>query len=166
MKQIAEASGMSYGLVYHYFESKVQIFRYLVNFALTESLSTLYAVLDAPGTAWEKIENLSTILAKNALTGESSQYFLIMLQAITQGKTIPGFLDYLSEQFDAYYEKIVPVVIEAQKSGDAVEGNPVVLSAAYLSFVWGLALFAFQGRGLEEKITPEILTNVLRKRLK
>jgi AcrR family transcriptional regulator len=66
MKQIARATGLSYGLVYHYFPSKAKIFRHLVDFALESSMNAMDTALNVPGTAWEKIENLSKILVKNA----------------------------------------------------------------------------------------------------
>ncbi|MBN2531549.1 MAG: TetR/AcrR family transcriptional regulator [Spirochaetales bacterium] len=163
MKQITKVSGLSYGLVYYYFPSKERIFRHLIDFAFESSIFALNTAMDVPGTAWEKIENLSTILVRNALSGESSLYFLIMLQAMTQGKSIPGLLDYVVKRSEAYYEKLVPVIIQAQKSGEAVKGDPVVLAAAYFSFVQGLATLVFQGKGMEKKIIPEILINVLRK---
>jgi AcrR family transcriptional regulator len=161
MKQIARATGLSYGLVYHYFPSKAKIFRHLVDFALESSMNAMDTALNVPGTAWEKIENLSKILVKNALMGESSLYFLIIQQAMTQGKGIPG-LDYIPERTSEYYEKLAPFITQAQKSGEAVKGDPVALAAAYFSFIQGLATLAFQRKGLEKKITPGMLSNVLR----
>jgi len=162
MKQISQATGMSYGLVYHYFSSKEEVFRHLLDFALDSSMAALNTALDAPGTAWGKIETLSAILVENALTSESSLYFLIVTQAMTQGKGIPGLREPIEERFTAYYDRVVPVIVQAQEAGDAVEGDPVALAAAYFSFVQGLALLIFQGKGMEKKITSGILSNVLR----
>ncbi len=162
MKQISQATGMSYGLVYHYFSSKEEVFRHLLDFALDSSMAALNTALDAPGTAWGKIETLSAILVENALTSESSLYFLIVTQAMTQGKGIPGLREHIEERFTAYYDRLVPVIVQAQEAGDAVEGDPVALAAAYFSFVQGLALLIFQGKGMEKKITSGILSNVLR----
>jgi AcrR family transcriptional regulator len=162
MKQIARATGLSYGLVYHYFPSKEKIFRHLVDFALDGTIKAMHAFLDAPGKAWEKIEQYSAMLVKNALTGESALYFLIMLQAMTQGKSIPGLLAYVEKRTTSYFEAFTPVIAQAQKSGDAVKGDPAVLAAAYFSFLQGLSLFVFHRKGLEKKITPDILMGVLR----
>jgi AcrR family transcriptional regulator len=162
MKQIAQATGLSYGLVYHYFPSKEKIFRHLVDFALEGSITAMHALMDAPGTAWEKIEAYSAMVVSTMFSGETSLYFVIMLQAMTQGKRIPDLLDHISKRIEVYYEKFVPVIVEAQKSGDAVQGDPVALATAYFSFVQGLATLVFQGKGLEKKITPGILINLLR----
>jgi len=118
--------------------------------------------MGAPGSEWEKIESYSSLLVKNALTGSSAQYFLIMLQAMTQGKSIPGLLKYVQRRTTAYFEIFTPIIARAQKSGEAAKGDPQVLAAAYFSFLQGLALFVFHKKGLEKKITPEILLSVLR----
>ena len=55
-----------------------------------------------------------------------------------------------------------PVIAEAQKSGEASPGDPEALAAAYFSFIQVLATLAFQRKGLKKKITPGILSNVLR----
>jgi len=162
MKQIARATGLSYGLVYHYFPSKEKVFRSLLDFALEIPMAALNAIFDGPGTAWEKIENLSAILVGSSLSGESSLYFFFVLQAMTQGKGIPGVRGQVDKRITAYYEKFIPFLIQAQQSGEAVKGDPAALTAAYFSFVQGLALLAFQGKGMEKKITPGMLTNVLR----
>jgi AcrR family transcriptional regulator len=164
MRQIARATGLSYGLVYHYFPSKAKIFRHILESALGFPLVALNTALDAPGTAWEKIENLSALLAKNAFSGESSRYFLFVLHAMTQGKGIPGLAGLIEKYITAYYKKIVPFIVQAQKSGQAVKGDPETLAAAFFSLIQGLALYSFQGKGLKKKITPDILSNVLRNR--
>ena len=164
MRRIARATGLSYGLVYHYFPSKAKIFRHILESALEIPLVALNTALGAPGTAWEKIDNLSAYMARNVFSGESSRYFLFVLHAMTQGKGIPGLAGLIGKYITAYYEKIVPFIIQAQKSGEAVEGHPETLAAAYFSLIQGLALFSFQGKGLKKKITPDILSNVLRNR--
>jgi AcrR family transcriptional regulator len=162
MKQIAQASGLSYGLIYHYFPSKERVFRHLVDFALESTIAGMHAFLDGPGAAWEKIERYSAILIQTALTGESSQYFLIMLQAMTQGKAIPGLLDHIQKRSTVYFEMMAPIIAEAQKTGEAAQGDPLVLATAFFSLLQGLSLFMFHRKGFEKNITPEILISVLR----
>lgn len=162
IKKITTATGLSYGLVYHYFPSKAKIFNHLVNMALDKSISTINKALEVGGTAWEKIRNLSAVLVRDALTGESSLYFIIMIQALTQGKTIAGLLETIRERSVLHYQKMVPLILEAQKSGEVIKGDAVVLATAYFSFIQGLALSVIDGNGMEKRITPNILTNILR----
>jgi len=164
MKRIAERAGLSYGLVYHYFPSKADVFRSLVDFALESTIAGMQMVLSQPGTAWERLERWSEVLIPNALAGASSRYFLVMLQAMTQARTIPGLLEHINERTAVYFQTLAPVIREAQQSGDAVDGDPEVLATAFLSFLQGLALFVFHREELAKSVTPEMLISVLRKR--
>jgi AcrR family transcriptional regulator len=164
MKRITQATGLSYGLVYHYFSSKEAVFRHTVESSLEGSKKATAEILGTPGTAWEKIERLSAFLVGEALAGESSLYFLVVLQAMTQVKSLSDFHSRVIESVEAYYEILSPYILEAQESGEAVQGDPLVLAAAYFSFVQGLALLGVQGNGLMDKITPEILLGVLRRK--
>jgi AcrR family transcriptional regulator len=163
MKQIAQAAGLSYGLVYHYFPSKEMIFCNLVDFALDSSFNTITSGLDFSGTAWDKIMNLSESLSKQAFSGESALLFIIMMQALTQGRRIPGLAAHIAERSREHYGSLIPVIAQAQRDGKVAEGDPIMLSAAYFSFVQGLALLAFGGQGMEKKIRPEMLYSVLKK---
>ena len=161
MEQIMRASGLSKGLVYHYFPSKEKIFFYLVDTALDISRNTWQDALDSPGTAWEKIEKLSENIVKVAFTDESSRYSLIMVQATTQGKGIPGLMEHIYQRM-AYSSRLLPLIIEAQESGEAVQGDPELLFFAYVGLVQGFVLFLLDSDELKKKITPQILTSVLR----
>jgi AcrR family transcriptional regulator len=161
MEHIMQVSGLSKGLVYHYFPSKEKVFFHLVDSALEISSNTWKDAFDSPGTAWEKIEKLSDNISKIAFTDESSLYSLIMIQAVTQGKGIPGLLEHIFERM-AYYSELLPLILEAQKSGEAAQGDPDVLMITYVALVQGLALFLPGNDELRKKITPEIFTKVLR----
>lgn len=163
MKRIAEASGLSYGLVYHYYPSKEAVFRKLLGYALEGPLAAMEATLDRPGPAWEGIERLSRRLAGAAFSGESSRYFFIVTQALSLGEGIPGLPRDIEDHLAAYYRALVPAIERAQAEGDAAAGDPGTLAAAYFALVQGLALLSFQQRGLERRISPEILCSVLRR---
>jgi len=161
MEQIRQVSGLSKGLVYHYFPSKENLFFHLVDSALEISRNTWKDALDSPGTAWEKIEKLSDNIVKIAFTDESSLYSLIMVQAMTQGKGIPGLMEHIYQHL-TYYTELQPLIIEAQKSGEAVPGDPDLLAFTYIALVQGFTLFSLNDDELKKKITPEIFTKVLR----
>ena len=161
MEKIMKASGLSKGLLYHYFPSKEKVFFHLVDTALEISRNTWQAAFDSPGTAWEKIEKLSENIVKIAFTDESSLYSLIMIQAVTEGKGIPGLLEHVFQNL-AYYTGLHALILEAQKSGEAAEGDADVLMFTYISLIQGLTLYTSQDDELRKKLTPDIFTNVLR----
>ena len=161
MEKIMKASGLSKGLVYHYFPSKEKVFFHLVDSALEISKNTWMDAFDSPGTAWEKIEKLSGNIVKIAFTEEASLYSLIMIQAVTEGKGIPGLLEHVFQKL-AYYTGLHALILEAQKSGEAAEGDAEVLMFTYISLIQGLTLYTSQDDALRKKLTPDIFTNVLR----
>jgi AcrR family transcriptional regulator len=161
MEHIMQVSGLSKGLVYHYFPSKEKVFFHLVDTALEISGNSWGAALNSPGTAWEKIEKLSENIVKIAFTDESSLYSLIMIQAATQGKSIPGLMEHIFHRL-SFYDGLLPLIIEAQESGEAAPGDPGLLMIMYISLVQGLVLFLLDDDVMKKKITPEVLTNVLR----
>lgn len=165
MKNIMQASGLSKGLIYHYFPSKEKIFFHLVGSALEISKKAWTEALNLSGTAWQKIENLSEILYKISFTDDSSLYFLIMVQATTQGKGIPGLMEYIIKR-GSHFDLLPPLISKAQQSGDAVQGDPTVLSTTYLALFQGYLLSLFQDKDVIKKITPETFTDVLRNRVK
>jgi AcrR family transcriptional regulator len=161
MAHIMQVSGLSKGLVYHYFPSKEKIFLHLIDTALEISKNIWEDAFASPGTAWEKIEKLSENVVRIAFTDESSLYSLIMVQAATQGKSIPGLMEHIYQRL-TFYNGLLPLIIEAQKSGEAAPGDPGLLMIAYVSLVQGLVLFSLDDNEMKKIITPEILTKVLR----
>lgn len=161
MNQIMQVSGLSKGLVYHYFPSKEKMFYYLIDSAISISRGIWMEALDSPGTAWQKIEILSEHLVKNAFTNESLLYSRIILQATTQGKGIPGLLEYIF-QHATHFNLLLPLIIEAQKSGEAAQGDPGLMASTYFALYQGYMLILLHDNELRKKVTPEIFTNVLR----
>jgi AcrR family transcriptional regulator len=162
MEHIMRVSGLSKGLIYHYFPSKEKIFFHLVNTALEISKNTWQDAFTSPGTAWEKIEKLSENVVKVAFTEESSRYSLIMIQAVIQGKAVPGLTEHIMQGLSYSYD-LLPLIIEAQRSGEAAQGDPQMLMLTYIACIQGLTLFTFNDDEVRKNITPEIFTNVLRK---
>lgn len=161
MEQIMRVSGLSKGLVYHYFPSKEKMFFYLIDAAIEISRNTWSPALDAPGTSWEKLEKLSDNLVKTAFTEESCLYSRIILQAVIQGKGVPGLLEYIF-QHATHFNELLPLIVGAQKMGEAAPGDPEVLASTYFALYQGFTLVLFQNDELKKKITPEIFTQVLR----
>ncbi len=84
IQAIAELSGFSYGLVYHYFPSKDAVFTALVGIAL-EAAQSLISLLSSPSR-----ENLATF-ARYATADPSPLYFAVITEALTK-KNVPAEL--------------------------------------------------------------------------
>jgi len=159
MEQIMKVSGLSKGIVYHYFPSKEKLFLHLVDSAFVISRNIWKKALEAPGTAWEKIERLTESLVKTTFTEESSLYFLIMFQATTQGKIIAGLMEHIAQN-SAHFAELPRLIMDAQKSGEAAQGDPGVMASTYFALFQGYTLILHGNDELKEKITPEIFINL------
>jgi hypothetical protein len=84
-----------------------------------------------------------------------------MVQAMTQGSSIPGLMEY-TLQNSTHYDELIPLIIEAQESGEAAPGDPDLLSSSYFAIFQGFTLILSIDPEMRSKITPEIFTNVLR----
>ncbi|HEY6286176.1 MAG TPA: helix-turn-helix domain-containing protein, partial [Ktedonobacteraceae bacterium] len=60
MTDIAAAAGVSYGLTYHYFKDKEEIFTKLVEEALSSALALMQYARKIPGTPWERLHWLTS----------------------------------------------------------------------------------------------------------
>jgi AcrR family transcriptional regulator len=163
MRKITDASKLSYGLVYHYFKSKEEVFNYMVVDALDRAQEVFKNALNGKGSAWEKLVCLSNTLLKESLDGDAALYFHVMLQALTQGKNIPELKEKIDLSSECLFRIIIPVIVQAQESGNAALDEPMAMAIAYLSMVQGLALFHFQQENISKMVTPDILLNVLRR---
>lgn len=161
MKKIAQATGLSYGLVYHYFPSKDDLFRHLVDQSLDMSARTLKQGLESQGSPQEKLERLAQVMARELAQEDSYFYFVIMLQALTQAKSLPGLMDHIHGRSALHYQLLLPVVAEAQALGFVGPGNPQVLCATFFAFVQGIALLCFQEKDMRQLITPSMFLKQL-----
>ncbi len=63
----------------------------------------------------EKIEKLSENIVKIAFANESSTHSLIMVQAATQGKGIPGLMEHILHRM-AFRNGLLPLIICFEES--------------------------------------------------
>jgi AcrR family transcriptional regulator len=163
ISDIASRAGMSHGILYHYFKSKQDIFRELVDYALDTSIAAVNAALEIEGSAWEKIRNLVDSLIRVAINAKSSHYFLIMIQAMTQGRAIAGLQPYIMEKSKSHYANLIPLIIRAQAEGKAVEGDPTQIADCFFALIQGLAVNHLQNQQGGQSVTPDIILNLFRR---
>lgn len=161
MKMIAQETGLSYGLIYHYFKSKEEVFLYLIEEALTLTGNIFNRVLTEEQPAWRALSNLSAALLSESLTGDATLYFHVMLQAFTQVNHLTGLSDRLNAYSEILMRQMVGVILRGQQEGTVAAGNPVALATTYLSLIQGLALYAFHDERVAQMMTPDDLLRIL-----
>lgn len=141
ISDIAERTGMSQGLVYHYFKSKEEIFTWLIGNAMQKMNEAALNLEKLPVSAKEKIvlavEGLLKGFEMNADT--SSYYFLITQTALSDAYPNEA-KEIIRAQNDVKYDVMARIFKEGQKNGEVNGFDPKEMATVFFSSVNGLAL--------------------------
>lgn len=133
ISDIAEALGISVGLLFHYYESKEKLYMELVQMGVEGTKNSEKTTFDDPVAYFEKI--LDGLLTAAHETPWVCQMFALMAQAQRPG--IPEEIRQLAMTVDQI--RFSSVLIEqGQKLGSIREGDPMALSNAFWCCVQGL----------------------------
>ena len=160
ISDIAKAAGLSHGLVYHYFDSKEEVFYTLVRQALQVSGDSLLMVDAMPIAPIEKVRQTATYIMNGIAAGqETSYYFLIVMHAsVMEG---PGRDRYIAGS-DAAIHTMVKILSEGQQAEQVREGDTMGMSIMFFSAIMGLAVHNLTMPGFSMP-DPELLVNMVKK---
>lgn len=137
MADIAREAGISYGLLYHYFDTKERIFSAAVERG-TRGFDKLIAVSqEQPGSPWERIYQLTALILEGMK--RVPEGFLVANQAFVSSDTPAEVRKMAAEQSMQSFDLFLALIIEGQKVGQVVEGNPRELTQLYFSCIGGIA---------------------------
>lgn len=139
ISEIAKEAGLSHGLVYHYFNSKDEIFITLVKKALEGSK----LVVDL--ASQQKLSPLDQLhwLTKTILTGLSNDgayFFLIIVQAFTSDAVPDQVKEMISSNSSSTFEGILPIILAGQQAGQIVKEDPAKLASSYFAMIQGISM--------------------------
>ena len=135
---IAAEAGVSHGLVYHYFQSKDQIFAALVELAMQVALQTTRGAAEQPGTPWDRIAGMVETMVMGARFGP--EYYALVQQAFASEAVPEPIRRAAWEQGRLCQEAIAKAITEGQAAGEVIPGDPMKLAALVYAFVQGLAM--------------------------
>ncbi|MFC5734695.1 TetR/AcrR family transcriptional regulator [Cytobacillus gottheilii] len=145
VSDIAKEAKLSYGLVYHYFESKEQIFATLVKTATESSLEVVNEAKLYKGTPIQKLKWMTETILNNISSGDGIYLYLIMIQASTSDSVPDEVKEYLmGGNANSPVSATIPIIIEGQNKGEIIKEDPVKLAVAYYAFIQGLAINKIQ----------------------
>jgi AcrR family transcriptional regulator len=135
IKDIASAVGMSVGLLFHYFESKEELYLELVSLGIEGPMSSLQTGDADVFTFFEK--TAERILSYIKTDPFVSKMFVLMHQAY-YSEDVPLSVKELLKGFDIY-SPTADMIRCGQKTGSIREGDPVALAIAFWSAIQGIA---------------------------
>jgi AcrR family transcriptional regulator len=151
---IAAASGMSQGLVYHYFQSKEAIYTELIRFAFSRMNSACRWLENHTAAPEEKIRIAIEELFKGFEEKEETSYYYLLIAQATMSAAVPEEVKrILSEESIVPYNTIHDILIEGQKKGTIRMYDARDLALLFWTSIKGLAVHkAVHGAGCR---TPE-----------
>ncbi|MHB8106299.1 MAG: TetR/AcrR family transcriptional regulator [Candidatus Cryosericum sp.] len=159
MSDIATEAGISYGLMYHYFQSKDEIYAELVRDAVDSSKRVIERVR---ADSSEPIDKMRSV-AQNVFNGvgknqSAGYYFVLMMEAMTSG-VYPVRAALHSYSQERPLGLLVSVVEEGQRKGQIAPGDPTELVLTFFSAILGLASLKVSGT-IATMPDPEILMRI------
>jgi AcrR family transcriptional regulator len=133
ISDLAEAAGVSQGLLYRYFDDKEDVFIALLERAISGVIQYGYTSIKQTGTPMEKLNWLTAQVLKGM--SEEPVYF----QLISQAMALSGRLYATLEKLGTFIQMLRELISEGQKLGEIVKRNPDQLVLLYLSCLFGLA---------------------------
>ncbi|MCH5585237.1 TetR/AcrR family transcriptional regulator [Shimazuella sp. AN120528] len=155
MSMISQAAGISHGLLYHYFNSKDELFTSLVKSAIETSTTEIQKLIEwTGGTPLEKIKLLT-----ESIIDEDGAPFFQLLHIARNSKDVPDEVKELLTNYslDFYIKQLFPLFKEGQENGQMVEGDTAELIAAYFTVLSGVMVLG-DGYPLPR---PELLLRIL-----
>ncbi|HEU5348638.1 MAG TPA: TetR/AcrR family transcriptional regulator [Ktedonobacterales bacterium] len=138
ISDIAAACGLSYGLIYHYFHDKEELYITLIERALQGTLHLTEEMAARPGTPWERLRMLCGAMVEGAR--DTPEYFRIMLQA-QLSETPSSVVHTLMNQYgERIWGSVTALIRDGQEAGEVAAGNPDELTYILSAAIQGLSL--------------------------
>ena len=140
ISDIARVSGFSQGLIYHYFNSKVDIYEELVARAIDNSSEMLLNLEQLPLPPLEKITFIAETIVDIIINQEDAAYYFLL---ITQAAVTENSSDSMAAMADdsfAPFQVMLRIITEGQQQGIISQDSPQDLTIIFWATINGLAL--------------------------
>lgn len=133
ISDLAEAAGISQGLLYRYFDDKEDVFAELIQRATKGVVQQAQAALEYPGTPWEKLHWLTEQFLQGMY--QKPMYYHLFSQAFG----VSGRIHEIIDEIEGLLKALRQMIVEGQATEQVVKGDPDQLVLLYLSCIYGLA---------------------------
>jgi len=147
ISDIASAADLSYGLVYHYFKTKDDIFTELITQAHNHFTEALGQLSEFEATPLEKIRIFTEMVAPREPDEEIACFATIILQAHISANLPDTIKSIIDNTISKHNEIISSLIIEGQKLGQIVQGDSKKLAYSHYSMLWGMIVMQIIATG-------------------
>jgi AcrR family transcriptional regulator len=160
--EIAEAAGVSQGLLYSHYRSKDALITELIRQATEISGKAIMEIAESGGTAAMKIKRITEMMC-GMFTGTSPvgiDYFMFMVQVGLNGFWLPE-ASRSPQEYPSPVESLARVITQGQTERSVPRGNQFGMSVVYWAAIQGLCCYAATGIPLSPE--PKTLNRILLK---
>jgi AcrR family transcriptional regulator len=147
MADIAREAGVSYGLAYHYFASKEDLFVELVRAAYEASLGLFLQAKNNAGAPLDRLQRMIEGILAGGVKGVGASYFRIVLQAVTL-ETVPLAISALNNDYlPRYFAILEEIVSEGGRSGTLATADMKGAVTVFFAMMLGLPVILERSNG-------------------
>ena len=150
IEDLAEAAGVSQGLLYRYFTDKEDVFIALLEQAIKGAVQRAQDSMNYTGTPLEKLRWLTEQFLQGMT--EDPLYF----QLFSQAMALSGRVHETIRKLETLVKILHELITEGQSAGEVAKRDPDQLVLLYLSCLYGLAA----GRGFYSRALNEHFPDV------
>ena len=145
ISDISTDVGISYGLVYHYFKSKEDIYFELINYAINSIKNVIEEIKREVDEPIEQIQRIAArVLSSIENKDTSGLYYVLIMNAITC-EAVPISAPKIIEECMNRLALLADIISSGQKKGQIREGDPMELAVTCFSTLIGLASLKVSG---------------------
>lgn len=141
ISDISRATGMSQGLLYHYFPSKDAIFVEIIRTAFSLLNAACLGLEAAPEPPGEKIRMALDALVRNLENDPDAARYHVLIAEANLSDAIPEEARQIIEsESNLPYQVFEHILTAGQRDGTVRSGNPAQMAVAFWTTIKGLAL--------------------------
>ena len=141
MSDVSKAAGVSYGLVYHYFSSKEEIFSELLKRAMSGSGETILMAERMQASPAEKIRMIAKQIMGALEDFEDTAYYFLIVTYASMMEEMSCENKRLIGESGIAVAAMVRILAEGQKTGEVKKGDPEEMAMVFFAAIQGLAMY-------------------------
>lgn len=145
MSDISTDTGISYGLVYHYFKSKEDIYSELINYAINSIEKVIEEIKKKTDEPIEQIQQIFTRVLNSVENKDTSGFYYVLIMNAITCEAVPVSAPKIIEECMNRLALLADIISNGQKKGQIREGDPMELAVTCFSTLIGLASLKVSG---------------------
>jgi AcrR family transcriptional regulator len=161
ISEIVERAQMSHGLVYHYFDSKEEIFYELLKRAVQTSSESVLTIEIQALHPIEKVRQIARYILGAIENYEDTAYYFLIVTHASVMENLDEEYEKLLYDSNRTLKSLARIVKSGQEAKQIIMGDPMEVTVSFFAAIQGLAIYKLAMDDFKMP-DPDILVNMLR----